>query len=91
MTLVASGERNADQTVDRRPRRAYGIEFLIDHVGRHIIALKEIAVQAPEIAIDLFFLLNLLDAIDRRRLALVKQFRLCFALDLLHLAHQIVA
>ena len=91
VALVASAERDADQTLDRCADRPHGIEFLIDHVRRHIVALKEIAVETPEIAIDLFVLLNLLDAIDRRGLALIKELRLLFALDLLHLAHQIVA
>ena len=91
MAAVASAERNADQTLDRRAYRPHSIEFLVDHVGRHIVALKQVAVETAEIAIDPFALLYFFDAVDRRGLAFIEKLRLVFPFDLLHLAHQVIA
>ena len=71
--------------------RPHSIEFLVDHVGRHIVALKQVAVETAKIAIDPFAFLYLFDAIHRRSLAFIKELRLIFPFDLLHLAHQVIA
>ena len=59
--------------------------------ARHIPALKEIAVEPPEVVIDLFFILDFLDAVDGRGLAVAKELGRLLALDLRHFADEIVA
>src|ERR1700722_657389 len=87
LAAVASAERHTDQTLDGRAYCPHSIEFLIDHVSRHTVALKEVTVETPEVAIDPFVVLDFLDAVDRRDLAFIEELRLLFPLDLLHLAH----
>src|ERR1700712_5855964 len=52
VAAVASVEGNTDQTLDGRADGPHGIEFLIDHIRRHTVALKKIAVETAEVAID---------------------------------------
>jgi|1185.fasta_scaffold55984_2 hypothetical protein len=91
MAFVASVEGNADQTLDGCADGSHGVELLIDRVGRLTVALKQIAVETAEVAVDPFLVLDLLDAIDRSSLAFVEQLRLLLAFDLLHFTHQVVA
>jgi hypothetical protein len=63
MAAVASAERHTHQTFDGSAHRPHSIEFLVDHVGRHIVALKQVAVEAAKIAIDSFALLYFFDAV----------------------------
>ena len=67
------------------------IEFLVDHVRRHIVALEKITVQSPEIALDTFRFLNLFNAVNGRGLALIEKLCEIGPFDLLHLAHKVVA
>ena len=54
MAFIASVEGNADQTLDGCADGSHGVELLIDRVGRHTVALKQIAVEPAEVAIDPF-------------------------------------
>ena len=91
MAAIATVERHADQTLDRSAYRPHGVELLVDHVSRHIVALKQVAVEAAKIAIDPFALLYLFNAVHCRSLAFIKKPRLIVSFDLLHLAHQVIA
>ena len=91
MTVFAASKRHADKTMDRRAHIAYGVHLLVDDFCRHIPALKQITVQPPEIAVDVFLPLDLLDSVDRRRLAVAKELRCLVSLDLRHLADKVVA
>ena len=91
MAAVASVEWHADQTIDRSACRPHSIKFLVDHVGRHIVSLKQVAVETAKIAIDPFALLYLFNAVHRSSLAFIKELRLIVSFDLLHLAHEVIA
>ena len=89
--LVAAGEGHADQPVDRRAHLANRIQFVVDDLRIGIERLEQIAVEPAEIAVDLFPLLNFLDPVDRRGLALVKRAGNFFAAQFDHFRSQIVA
>ncbi len=72
MLLVAMGQRHTDQPMHGRADRADGVQFLLDDFRIGVQRLEEIAVEPAKIAVDLFTLLNLLDAIDGRGLALIE-------------------
>jgi hypothetical protein len=91
MAAVTSAERHTDQTIDRSANRPHSVELFVDHVSRHIVALKQVAVETAKIAIDPFALLYLFNAVHCRSLAFIKKPRLIVSFDLLHLAHQVVA
>ena len=59
---------------------ADGVHFLVDHIRRHVSALEEIAVEPPDVAIDLLDLLDFLDAVDRSGLAVAEKLRRLLAL-----------
>lgn len=69
MLVLAVGKGNADQTVGGRAHLADRIEFIVDDPGIGVKRLKQIAVEAAKIAIDLLVLLDLFNPVDRRRLA----------------------
>jgi hypothetical protein len=91
VSAVASAQRDADQTLDGRTCRPHRIKLLVDHVGGHVVALKQVAVETAKIAIDSFALLYFFDAIYCRGLAFIKEPRPIFPFDLLQLAHQVIA
>src|SRR5882757_2366812 len=74
MAVLASVERHADETIDRRADVTHGIQLLVNDFCRHIPPLKQIAVQPAEIAVDIFARLDVLDPVDRSRLAVAKSF-----------------
>ena len=69
MAILAAIERHADETLDGCADCAHRMHLLVNDVCRHVAALKQIAVQPSEGAIDVFLLLNVLDPVDRCRLA----------------------
>jgi len=73
MAALASAERHPDQTLDGGTYRAHSIEFLVDHVGGHIVALKKVAVETAKIAIDPLSFLYFFDAIHGSSLAFIKE------------------
>jgi hypothetical protein len=89
--VLATLQGHAYQTLHPRADLADDVQFLINHVSRHSIALKQKSVEAPEIAVDPVFILDFLNAIDRRGLALIEELRLFDTFELFHFAHQIVA
>jgi hypothetical protein len=91
MAAVTSIERDADEAMDGGADRMHRVHFLVDDVCRHISSLKEIAVEPAEVAIDRFLLLNLLNPVDRSRLAVAKKLGRFEAFDLRHLADEVVA
>lgn len=91
LAIFAALERHADQAMNGRPHFAHGVQFLINDFGRHAPALKEIAVEAAEIASDAFVSLDLLNPVDRGRLAFIEQLGYVRAAQLREFARQIVA
>jgi hypothetical protein len=67
------------------------VHFLVNGVRRHIPALKEIAVEPPEITIDLLTFLDFLDAVDGSGLAVAKELCRVAPLDLHHFTDEIIA
>ena len=63
--LRAMGEGNADQPMDGRADRADRIQFILDDLSIGVARLKQKTVQASEIAVDGFPVLDFLDAIHR--------------------------
>src|SRR5882757_3613890 len=90
MAVLASVERHADETIDRRANVTHGIHLLVNDFCRHILPLKQIAVQPAEIAVDIFARLDFLDPVDRSRLAVAKELRYFLSLDFRHLADEVV-
>jgi hypothetical protein len=72
VAAFTSLERNADQSMDRRADFLHRFQFLIDDIGRHAVALKEVPIQPPEVAGDLFVRLDLLDPVDGGGLAFLE-------------------
>ena len=75
MLSFAVGEGHADQAMDGRADLADRLQLVLDDLRVGIERLKQIAVEPAKIAVDGFPLLDFLDAIDRRRLALVEAAR----------------
>src|SRR5258705_6791629 len=63
VAVLAAIERHADETMDRRADIPHRIHLLVDDICRHVPALKQIALQPPEIAVDIFLLLDVLDSV----------------------------
>ena len=77
--------------MDGRANVAHRFHLLVYDFCRHVPTLEQVAVEPPEIAVDLFACLDLLDPVDRSRLAVAKELRCLLSLDLCHLADEIVA
>lgn len=88
--IFAAFERDPQLSVYRRTDRSDGIELLINYVRGHVVALKQITIEPPEITIDVFDFLNFLDPVDRCPLAFIEKLGILYSLDLLHLAHQVI-
>jgi len=91
MLAFAMPEGNADEAVNRRADLANRVQFVVDDLRIGIERLKQVAVEAAEIAIDLLPLLDFFDAVDRRCLAFIKQTGGFFAAQADHRRRQIVA
>jgi hypothetical protein len=89
--VFAALKGNTHQPRDRGAGGPHCVKLLIDDIRRHSVALKEISIKSPEIAVDRLGLHNLFNPIDRRRLAFVEKSGLLRTLDLLHFAHQVIA
>ena len=75
LPVLAALERHADEAMHRRSDLAYHFEFLIDDIRRHAVALKQVAIEAPEVALDFFGSLDFFDTVNRGGLALIENLR----------------
>src|SRR6476469_3411988 len=74
VTVFAAVEGHAYQPVDGNSDIADRAHLLVDDIRRHVSALEQIAVEPPEVAVDLLFLPDFLDAVDGSGLAVAKSF-----------------
>jgi hypothetical protein len=56
VTILTTLQWHAHHSVDGGSDLADRVHLLVDDISRHVPALKEIAVESPEFAIDLLFL-----------------------------------
>ena len=92
VAVLAAIERHADgNSRTGAPTSPHRIHLLVDDICRHVPALKQIAVQPPEIAVDISSSGRPRFLVDSCRLAVAKELCCLLSFDLRHLADKIVA
>ena len=72
VAFLAAFERHSDQSVNRRADSANRFQFLIEYIGRHAVALKEIPIDTKKVAGDVLACLDFLDPINGGSLTFVE-------------------
>jgi hypothetical protein len=85
------GTRHAYEPVNLGANVADRVHLLVNGVGGHIAALKQITIEPAEVTFDPLLALDFLDAVDGSGLAVAKELSRVASPDLGHLADEIVA